>query len=93
MKPWLFDILACPIDKHFPLKLFIFTYETKQEEFESFLNVYQKRDIDQIKQRRPEHQHQGNCQTKSARYGNCMDIVPTALKQAFIWPPVSCSIV
>jgi len=50
MKPWLFDILACPIDKHFPLKLFIFTYETKPEEFESFLNVYQKRDIDQIKQ-------------------------------------------
>lgn len=50
MKPWLFDILACPIDKHFPLKLFIFTYETKPEEFESFLNVFQKRDIDQIKQ-------------------------------------------
>ena len=50
MKPWLFDILACPIDKHFPLKLFIFTYETKPEEFECFLNVFQKRDIDQIKQ-------------------------------------------
>ena len=49
MKPWLFDILACPIDKHFPLKLFIFTYETKQNEFESLLNIYDKRDIIQIK--------------------------------------------
>jgi uncharacterized protein YbaR (Trm112 family) len=50
MKPWLFDILACPIDKHFPLKLFIFAYETKPEEFESFFNVYEKKDIDTIKQ-------------------------------------------
>lgn len=49
MKPWLFDILACPIDKHFPLKLYIFTYETKQSEFESFINIYDKRDIIQIK--------------------------------------------
>jgi len=49
MKPWLFDILACPIDKHFPLKLFIFTYENKPEEFESFLTIYEKRDIEQIK--------------------------------------------
>ena len=49
MKPWLFDILACPIDKHFPLKLYIFTYETKQNEFESFINIYDKRDIIQIK--------------------------------------------
>ncbi len=49
MKPWLFDILACPIDKHFPLKLYIFTYETKQNEFESLLNIYDKRDIIQIK--------------------------------------------
>jgi uncharacterized protein YbaR (Trm112 family) len=49
MKPWLFDILACPIDKHFPLKLYIFTYETEQNEFESFINIYDKRDIIQIK--------------------------------------------
>ncbi|MFX1338335.1 MAG: Trm112 family protein [Promethearchaeota archaeon] len=49
MKPWLFDILACPIDKHFPLKLFIFNYENKPEDFESFLNIYDKRDIEQIK--------------------------------------------
>ncbi|TFG29900.1 MAG: hypothetical protein EU532_02240 [Promethearchaeota archaeon] len=48
MKPWLFDILACPIDKHFPLKLYIFAYETKQSEFEIFLNVYENRDLVQI---------------------------------------------
>ena len=49
MKPWLFDILACPIDKHFPLKLYIFAFETGQDEFESIFNVYEKRDLDQIK--------------------------------------------
>lgn len=37
MKPWLFDILACPMDKFFPLKLFIFSYETKPEEFKEIL--------------------------------------------------------
>lgn len=49
MKPWLFDILACPIDKSFPLKLFIFSFETKTEEFESIINIYEKRDINYIK--------------------------------------------
>ncbi len=49
MKPWLFDILACPIDKHFPLKLYIFSFETGSDEFESFFNIYNKRDLDQIK--------------------------------------------
>lgn len=49
MKPWLFDILACPIDKHFPLKLYIFSFETGPDEFESFFNVYDNRDIGQIK--------------------------------------------
>ncbi len=44
MKPWLFDILACPMDKHYPLKLFIFSYENKPEEFNSFLSTYEKRD-------------------------------------------------
>ena len=33
MKPWLFDILACPIDKHYPLKLYIFKFETNRDEF------------------------------------------------------------
>jgi len=49
MKPWLFDILACPIDKFFPLKLYIFTYENKPEEFQSILNIYENRDLDIIK--------------------------------------------
>jgi uncharacterized protein YbaR (Trm112 family) len=49
MKPWLFDILACPIDKHFPLKLFIFSFENKPEEFKSIIEIYQKKDIERIK--------------------------------------------
>ncbi|MFX1411951.1 MAG: Trm112 family protein [Promethearchaeota archaeon] len=49
MKPWLFDILACPIDKSFPLELFIFSFETTPEEFQSILNIYNKRDISTIK--------------------------------------------
>lgn len=48
MKPWLFDILACPIDKHFPLELFIFSFETNSEEFQKILNIYEKRDLDSI---------------------------------------------
>lgn len=49
MKPWLFDILACPIDKHYPLKLIIFSYETQPEKFQSILGEYTKRDIEKIK--------------------------------------------
>ena len=49
MKPWLFDILACPIDKHFPLKLYIFSYETTENEFNQFLDVYKNRNLDTIK--------------------------------------------
>ncbi|MFW9898416.1 MAG: Trm112 family protein [Candidatus Thorarchaeota archaeon] len=49
MKPWLFDILACPIDKFFPLKLYIFSFETKPDEFQSILNIYRERDLDLIK--------------------------------------------
>ena len=49
MKPWLLDILACPICKQFPLKLFIFSYETKPDVFNEILSVYEKRDIDFIK--------------------------------------------
>jgi len=40
MKLWLFDILACPIDKHFPLKLLIFSYKTSKEEFIEILDKY-----------------------------------------------------
>ncbi|MFX1504036.1 MAG: Trm112 family protein [Promethearchaeota archaeon] len=49
MKPWLFDILACPIDKYFPLKLYIFSFENKPEEFHSIINIYKKRDLNLIK--------------------------------------------
>ncbi|NVM34709.1 MAG: hypothetical protein HWN81_03875 [Candidatus Lokiarchaeota archaeon] len=49
MKPWLFDILACPIDKNFPLKLYIFSFENKPEEFQSIINIYESRDINFIK--------------------------------------------
>ena len=45
MKPWLFDILACPIDKFFPLELFIFSLETSSEDIQSFVNIYKNRDI------------------------------------------------
>jgi len=48
MKPWLFDILACPIDKQFPLELYIFSFETNSEEFQKILNIYEKRDLDSI---------------------------------------------
>ncbi|MFX0105652.1 MAG: Trm112 family protein [Candidatus Hodarchaeota archaeon] len=49
MKPWLFDILACPIDKYFPLKLYIFSFLNKPEEFQSIINDYKKRDLIFIK--------------------------------------------
>ncbi|MFX0059284.1 MAG: Trm112 family protein [Candidatus Heimdallarchaeota archaeon] len=45
MKPWLFDILACPMDKHYPLELYIFSYETKPDVFKKFLDLYENRDI------------------------------------------------
>ena len=49
MKPWLFDILACPIDKHYPLKLYIFSFKNTSEEFQALLNIYQNRDLINIK--------------------------------------------
>ena len=49
MKPWLFDILACPIDKFFPLKLYIFSFETETEEFNNFIKVYEDKAIETIK--------------------------------------------
>jgi len=49
MKPWLFDILACPIDKHFPLKLYIFTYETNDATFKSYLEMLKSKNIDKLK--------------------------------------------
>ena len=32
MKPWLLNILACPIDKHHPLKAYFFRWETGADE-------------------------------------------------------------
>jgi uncharacterized protein YbaR (Trm112 family) len=32
MKPWLLNILACPIDKHHPLEAYFFSWETSEEE-------------------------------------------------------------
>jgi len=52
MKPWLFDILACPNDKYFPLKLYIFSFETKAEEFQAFIDIYEKRDLTFIKEQK-----------------------------------------
>ncbi|MCK4779018.1 MAG: hypothetical protein KAT57_02475 [Candidatus Lokiarchaeota archaeon] len=49
MKPWLFDILACPIDKFFPLKLYIFSFENETGEFQSIITIYTNRDISLIK--------------------------------------------
>ena len=49
MKPWLCDILACPIDKFFPLDLYIFSFETTEDEFKEIIKVYEKRDINRIK--------------------------------------------
>ncbi len=49
MKPWLFDILACPMDKHFPLKLYIFSYENSDNDFEKILKIYEDKDLDSIK--------------------------------------------
>jgi uncharacterized protein YbaR (Trm112 family) len=34
LKPWLLNILACPIDKHHPLEAYFFSWETKEEELE-----------------------------------------------------------
>ena len=49
MKLWLFDILACPIDKHYPLKLYIFEYKTPITQLEALLKVYNEKDIRKIK--------------------------------------------
>ena len=49
MKPWLYDILACPIDKYFPLELYIFSFETTDEDFKDILTIYEERDINRIK--------------------------------------------
>lgn len=32
MKPWLLNILACPIDKHHPLEAYFYSWETQEDE-------------------------------------------------------------
>ena len=49
MKLWLFDILACPIDKNFPLKLFIFSYETSNEKIRSILEIPKNSNTNKLK--------------------------------------------
>ncbi|MHA1458630.1 MAG: Trm112 family protein [Promethearchaeota archaeon] len=49
MRPWLCDILACPIDKFYPLELIIFSYETSENVFKEIIETYEKRDIISIK--------------------------------------------
>ncbi len=51
MKPWLFDILACPIDKYYPLELKIFSYETSNESIQSMLDTFINRDMKVIDQK------------------------------------------
>ena len=34
MKPWLLNVLACPIDKHHPLEAYFYTWETSDEELD-----------------------------------------------------------
>lgn len=49
MRPWLCDILACPIDKFFPLELIIFSFETNENVFKEILEAYDKKDLISIK--------------------------------------------
>jgi len=49
MKPWLLDILACPIDKKYPLQLYIFSFENPKEIFSSILEIAKYNDLKRIK--------------------------------------------
>jgi uncharacterized protein YbaR (Trm112 family) len=48
MKLWLFDILACPIDKYYPLKLYIFSYKENEEQFKDVLEAFNSRNMEDI---------------------------------------------
>ena len=37
MKPWLLSILACPMDKHHPLKAYFFTWESSEKEIKEIV--------------------------------------------------------
>ncbi|MHA1132437.1 MAG: Trm112 family protein [Candidatus Helarchaeota archaeon] len=49
MKPLLLDILACPICKHFPLKLDILKWETSEKTFSTILEAFHKSDNNILK--------------------------------------------
>lgn len=49
MRPWLCDILACPIDKFFPLELVIFSFETSEIFFKNIIEAYNNKDLISIK--------------------------------------------
>jgi len=42
------DILACPIDKDFPLKLYMFSFNTTSGEMKRILSIYEERKIELI---------------------------------------------
>ncbi len=46
MKSGLLTLLACPICKHYPLRLKIFEWETKQDKFKQLLEVYTTKNIE-----------------------------------------------
>lgn len=45
MKPWLFNLLACPICKEYPLKLFIFSFESEEQAFKDYIDAYKNKDL------------------------------------------------
>jgi len=48
MKPLLLDVLACPICKYYPLKLYILKWETPEKKFSKILEAFQGKNIDYL---------------------------------------------
>ncbi|GAB4316380.1 MAG: hypothetical protein Kow0069_18530 [Promethearchaeota archaeon] len=46
MKPWLLEILACPMDKSYPLDAHFLSWETDEAEFDRFLEEYEGRTVE-----------------------------------------------
>jgi uncharacterized protein YbaR (Trm112 family) len=49
MKPLLLDILACPIDKYYPLKLYILKWETSDSKFSKILSAFHDKKFDVLR--------------------------------------------
>ena len=49
MKPLLLDILACPICKYYPLKLYILKWETPESKFSKILEAFHNSDLNYLK--------------------------------------------